>query len=157
MHCNGELEMRKSSWDSHISRLSTGMVLSHHHHHHHHHHHQITITIITIIIITKSPSPSSPSFPGLGAMCQPFCPWVRLQRMISKRMIGKDWKPRWSLLIEKDDQNDQDDRCQHKDTISNWSKIAIDQNRKQMQMIKCKSTQRCKLQISYFCKICCKF
>lgn len=71
---------------------------------------------------------------GLGAMCQSFCPWVRLQRLISKRMIGKDWKPRWSLQIQKDDQNDQDDRCRHRDTLlqlkqnCHWSKSKTNAN-----------------------------
>ena len=67
-------------------------------------------------------------------MCQSFCPWVRLQRLISKRMIGKDWKPRWSLQIQKDDQNDQDDRCRHRDTLlqlkqnCHWSKSKTNAN-----------------------------
>ena len=90
MHCNGELEMRKSSWDSHISHLSTGMVLSHHHHHHHH---QITITITTILSRSGS---NVPIVLSLGQTAEDD--WKRLEaEMIIADTKGWSKWSRWSL------------------------------------------------------------
>ena len=92
--------MRKSSWDSHISHLSTGMVLSHHHHHHHHHHHQITITITIITILSRSGS-NVPIVLSLGQTAEDDFKeddWKRLEAemIIADRKGWSKWS-RWSL------------------------------------------------------------